>query len=150
MVISDGKSVVTRCNGTLATILAMRNPERDDSWKLCVGTWDRLQWARSRVFETAQDAAEAFGERPGTYRAYERGPDASKSIPLDHQKAIAFAKRLGVRWEWLLEGKGEPWRATDEYLDRILAAYEAVDPERRGEMADVVERLLRTAAANRR
>jgi hypothetical protein len=117
---------------------------RDERWHDCKGTWDRLKWARLQKFSTAEDAAPALGEKPGTYRTYERSPTSSKHTPLDHQKAMHFAKRLGIRWEWLLLGDGAPWRAEDERLDKILIAYEEAPEERKGAVAEAIERLLKT------
>ena len=37
------------------------------------------------------------------------GPTSAKSIPLEYKHAQLFAKEFKVRWEWLLEGVGEPW-----------------------------------------
>jgi transcriptional regulator with XRE-family HTH domain len=116
---------------------------RDETWRSAVGTWGRLKWARKRKFETAKDAAIAMGEEPGTYRAYEREPHSSKHVPLPAQKAFHFAKRLGVRWEWLLQGEGAPWREEDERLEKIRDAYEGVSDERKEEIAEAIVRLLK-------
>lgn len=116
---------------------------RDERWKTCIGTWDRLRWARLQKFSTAEDAAPSLGEKPGTYRSYERPPNSSKHTPLDAQHAFHFAKRLGVRWEWLLRGEGAPWRDPDENLDRIIVAYEEQPADRRAEIAEAIVRLLR-------
>jgi len=118
---------------------------RPDGWQHLQGTWDRLKWARSLKFATAQDAAHALGVKPVTYRTYERQPDSSRSTPLDHQLAMRFARRLGVRWEWLLLGQGSPWLDPDEDRERILLAYDAASPERRAAVADVIERLLKAS-----
>ena len=75
----------------------------DDSWQ-GLETWERVKWARSQRFETATAAAAALGMLQGTYRCYERGPDASKSMRLDYHHARRFAREFKVRWEWLLEG----------------------------------------------
>lgn len=116
---------------------------RDERWKGCEGTWDRLKWARLQKYATAKDAAIAVGVEEGTYRTYERHPDGSKHTPLDYQKAVHFGRRFGVRWEWLLEGTGIPWRALDENLDRILLAYESTPEERRAAVAEAIEQLLK-------
>jgi hypothetical protein len=116
---------------------------RDERWKTCIGTWDRLRWARLQRFETAKDAAIALGIEEGTYRAYERTPDSSKHTKLDHQKAMHFAKRLGVRWQWLLLGQGEPWNDEDEDIDRAISVMREADPTRRRDIADLIERLLK-------
>lgn len=116
---------------------------RDDAWRKCEGTWDRLKWARRQKFETGKDAALAFGLKEDTYRAYERQPDSSKHTPLGHQHAAHFAKRLGVRWEWLLQGDGSPWLDPDENRDRILQAYDNAPEDRRAAIAAAIEQLLK-------
>ena len=80
----------------------------DNSWRN-LDLWERVKWARSRRFESAAAAAEALGMKEGTYRCYERGPDSAKFIPLDYKHARPFAREFKVRWEWLLDGVGEPW-----------------------------------------
>lgn len=65
---------------------------------------ERLQWARKRAgYETATEAARAFGWTVSTYLGHENG---------DRNPSRAASKRYGtafkVRWEWLLEGEGQP------------------------------------------
>jgi transcriptional regulator with XRE-family HTH domain len=80
----------------------------DSSWR-GLEYWERVRRAREDAgFAKAQDAATALNMKGGTYRAYERPPDASKHIKLDHNAAVLFGRRFGVRWEWLLTGEGEP------------------------------------------
>jgi transcriptional regulator with XRE-family HTH domain len=81
---------------------------RDNSWRN-LDFWERVKWARTQRFESASDAAEAMGMKEGTYRCYERGPDSAKFIRLDYTHARIFAREFRVRWEWLLDGLGEPW-----------------------------------------
>src|SRR5215472_12518475 len=80
----------------------------DNSWR-DLELWERVKWARMRRYPSATAAAAALGMEAGTYRCYERGPDSAKSIPLDYKHARPFATQFGVRWEWLLDGLGEPW-----------------------------------------
>lgn len=80
----------------------------DSSWRN-LELWDRVKWSRQRVFESAAAAAESLGMKEGTYRCYERGPDSAKFIRLDYDHAKQFAQAFKVRWEWLLDGTGEPW-----------------------------------------
>jgi transcriptional regulator with XRE-family HTH domain len=80
----------------------------DNNWRN-LELWERVKWARSRRFESAAAAAEALGMKEGTYRCYERGPDSAKFIPLEYKHAKVFAREFKVRWEWLLDGIGEPW-----------------------------------------
>jgi transcriptional regulator with XRE-family HTH domain len=85
----------------------------DNSWKN-LEAWDRVKWARSRRFASAGAAAQAVGMQPGTYRCYERGPDSAKFISLEYNHAKEFAREFKVRWEWLLDGLGEPWLTEDD------------------------------------
>lgn len=64
----------------------------------------RLKWARERAgFKTASDAARAFGWKPPTYMGHENG-DRNPS----RDKAKKYGRAFKVRWEWILEGQGEP------------------------------------------
>jgi transcriptional regulator with XRE-family HTH domain len=80
----------------------------DTNWRN-LELWERVKWARARRFESATAAAAALGMKEGTYRCYERGPDSAKFIPLEYKHARQFAREFKVRWEWLLDGVGEPW-----------------------------------------
>jgi transcriptional regulator with XRE-family HTH domain len=116
----------------------------DESWRKLDGTWDRLKWARKRKYGTARAAAEAMGIPENTYRAYERQPDSSKHIPLTHVHAGHFAKRLGVRWEWLLMGEGQPFADPASPDARIQRALDGKDEGQKGAIADLLERMFRT------
>ncbi|HEX3919015.1 MAG TPA: helix-turn-helix transcriptional regulator [Caulobacteraceae bacterium] len=97
----------------------------DNSWR-DLETWDRVKWARSRRYESANGAAEALGMKDGTYRCYERGPDSAKFIALDYKHARLFAREFRVRWEWLLDDDGEPWLTPEAEPSEE----EGEDPER--------------------
>jgi len=114
----------------------------DESWRRLEGTWDRLRWARLKKYGTAKDAADAMGKHPNTYAAYERQPTSSKHIALDHQTAAHFAKKLGVRWEWLLLGEGPPYTQEDEATTSINEAVQNASPERRNKYAAAIVALL--------
>jgi transcriptional regulator with XRE-family HTH domain len=86
----------------------------DESWRGLETTWERVKWARSEHYESAAAAAEGLGMQGGTYRGYERGPAASKFMRLDYFYARQFSRAFKVRWEWLLEGTGEPWLTRPE------------------------------------
>jgi transcriptional regulator with XRE-family HTH domain len=88
----------------------------DDSWRN-LELWDRVKWARGRRFESATAAAAALDMKEGTYRCYERGPDSAKFIRLEYHHAKRFAHEFGVRWEWLLDGAGEPWLSGESDVD---------------------------------
>jgi phage repressor protein C with HTH and peptisase S24 domain len=63
---------------------------------------DRLKEARIKAgFETATDAAEAFGWKPPTYMAHENG---SRGVP--RQKLETYARAFKVPLLWLLTGQG--------------------------------------------
>jgi SOS-response transcriptional repressor LexA len=72
---------------------------------------ERLRWARVRwqtlngIKPEMGAAADSLGMKQHTYRAYEREPGASKHTPLDHQRAVQFARKFGVSWQWLLTGE---------------------------------------------
>lgn len=115
----------------------------DDQWRRCEGTWDRLRWARINAgFDKAVDAAKSLGLKPDTYRAYEREPGRSKHTALDHQRAMAFAKKFKVSWTWLLLAEGSPEDA-DDALTRIVRALEGRTADQQATVADLVERLLK-------
>ncbi|HEY3797956.1 MAG TPA: helix-turn-helix domain-containing protein [Caulobacteraceae bacterium] len=80
----------------------------DTSWRN-LELWERVKWARSQRFDSASAAAQALDMKEGTYRCYERGPGSAKFIPLDYHYARKFGQLFRVRWEWMLEGLGEPW-----------------------------------------
>jgi transcriptional regulator with XRE-family HTH domain len=100
----------------------------DVSWKN-LELWDRVKWARSRHFNSAGAFAASIGMQAGTYRCYERGPDSAKYIPLEYNHARKFAREFRVRWEWLLDGIGEPW-LTKADAEKGKAAEDDLDEER--------------------
>lgn len=132
--------------------------EADSSWRN-LESWQRVQWARrwwqTRKFgslSTARAAAESLGMKEDTYSAYERAPDASKHTPLSHPAAARFAEKFGVKWEWLLTGRGEPFGDPPRGPKaRILAAIEeaAGDPDELERKADAIVTLLRASNAKR-
>ena len=65
----------------------------------------RLQWARRQhgKYSNPTDAARAFGWTVSTYLGHENG-DRNPS----RAAAKKYAKAYRVRWEWLLEGEGQP------------------------------------------
>lgn len=83
--------------------------------------------------------------RPNTYTAYERRPDSSKHIALDHQAAARFAKKFGVRWEWLLTGEGSPTAGddTDAPAMRVIDAMQGLSRDRQEEVAAAVVALIK-------
>lgn len=136
------KRDVTRENVTVRNVGRME----DESWKDCGEAWERIKWARERKFETAEEAAEGIPMKPGTYRAYERSKATSKGTYLSEERAEQFAKRFGVRAEWLRKGTGSPY--VDEHL-RIMARIAEViggetDIEKLEAVVDLVEALVKS------
>ena len=99
----------------------------DNNWRN-LELWERVKWARSRRFESAAAAAEALGMKEGTYRCYERGPDSAKFIPLEYNHAKVFAREFKVRWEWLLDGIGEPWLTKPSDEEEVAARRAGREP----------------------
>lgn len=125
--------------------------EIDNRWQETRGTWDRLRWARLAAgYERAKDFADTMAIKEGTYRAYEREPTASKHSALDSNNAMRFAKKLKVRWEWLLTGQGTP-EATDFYSHamgnhkRILDRVQAMDEKQAETIADVIDAMFKAS-----
>jgi transcriptional regulator with XRE-family HTH domain len=66
----------------------------------------RIKWAREhRGYQTPTEAADAFGFNRSTYYGYENGD----RVP-GRKTAIRIGRAYCVRWEWLLEGEGNPTR----------------------------------------
>lgn len=65
----------------------------------------RLRWARKHhsTYNNATDAARAYGWTVSTYLGHENG-DRNPS----RAAAKKYARAYKVRWEWLLEGEGNP------------------------------------------
>lgn len=84
---------------------------------------ERLAWARQKAgFADKADFARATGVNPTTYRAYENGQNGFA------KHAAAFARKLGVTAEWLLDGGPapdvveQPLTATDIAASSITAS----------------------------
>lgn len=120
----------------------MANP-KDDRWRHLDKPWARLRWARLQKFGTGEDGATAVGMAGHTYRAYERSPNSSKHTPLTYEVAFHFANKFGIRWEWLMDGKGEPWPEASP-LDRLKPKFEAATPAQQDAIVQAIEALLRT------
>lgn len=66
----------------------------------------RLKWARERDgrYKSPTDAAKAFGWTTSTYLGHENGDRTGARLPTIKR----YAKAYKVRWEWLLDGTGQP------------------------------------------
>jgi len=118
-------------SGNLVHIDASRRsrPMANNNWKN-LELWERVKWARARHFPSATAAAKAVGMLDGTYRCYERGPGSAKFIPLEYKHAREFAQTFKVRWEWLLDGLGEPWLNDSDRDEEDVDGEEEIEGER--------------------
>lgn len=125
----------------------------DDRWQTLFEPHERLRWARIQwqegkgIASNAEAAADSLGIKPHTYRAYERPPHASKHTRLDDQRAIQFARKFGVSWQWLLTGKGRP-DADDDLTPterRMIDALREAPEDRQAAAADAIIQLLKIA-----
>lgn len=102
---------VPRGNVTPRNIARMKQNE----WRHLDNAWERVKWARVHWQKKtgqpagAEAAAAALQMKAGTYRAYERGPESSKNIPLNYVMAKKFANKFQVSWQWLLNKLGSPF-----------------------------------------
>lgn len=126
----------------------------DDRWKSAVEPHERLRWARVQWQEAkgikpdAGAAADSLGIKQHTYRAYERRPDSSKHTRLDDQRAIQFARKFGVNWQWLLTGEGSPDASSDALTPterRMIDALREAPEARQAAAADAIIQLLKIA-----
>ncbi len=79
----------------------------------------------------------------GAYRKREANPDQSEATQLGYDEAVHWARKLKVRWEWLLEGRGLPWPDdTDAGRTRpaaqVAELVDAADPEEQQRILAVV------------
>lgn len=110
---------------------------------------ERLRLARTRAgYETAAEAAVAFGWPESTYRSHENG---TRGFPA--KKAPIYAKAFRVREEWLLLNKGEMLSGEDstkraEDADRLVAIHQSLpDAGSRAELMRLAETILLAAKA---
>ena len=144
-----GKSLITHGNVTAGNVRAMKD---DGSWRGLQEGWQRLRWARERWQkrttgdDTAEAAARGLGMAPGTYRAYERAPDTSKHIPLDHESALRFAQAFKIDWTWLLTGQGSPFKAElSPEQARLVAATSGMNEDDIASITDMLTTIQRRA-----
>ena len=123
--------------------------ELREGWRNAAHPWERLLWARKHwqaqtetLDRTAKQAADALGLKEGTYRAYERAPGSSKSIALNHQDAIRFARKFKVSWQWLVAGEGTPFDDDlPEPQERVLRVMSSLPESKQKALADMIETL---------
>jgi hypothetical protein len=109
--------------------------------------WARMQWQEARgIKPDAGAAAESLGINPHTYRAFERAPGTSKTIALDHQRAMQFGRKFGVSWQWLLIGEGTPQGELTPNERRVIDALREAPEARQTAVADAIEQLIKLTA----
>lgn len=128
------------------------HPMDDSSWIDLREPWERLRWARmawqrrSGSASTGVAAAESLGLKENTYTAYERPPTGSKHTPLDHQRAIQFAKKFKTNWVWLLTGDETPFGRT-EAQNKAVTLMSMVDEREQEHVVDIIEAALKRKTA---
>lgn len=131
------------------TFLPVISRLMDTSWTRLEHSYERLRWARMQAgFASMRDAAEALGEREGTYRQYEAEPgSSSRSADLKHQLAIKAGRKFRVSWTWLLTGEGTPFdKPSNAHQQRAIQAMATVPEEKQAALAEAIEALIRSAA----
>jgi hypothetical protein len=109
--------------------------------------WALMQWQEARgIKPDAGAAAESLGINPHTYRAFERAPGTSKTIALDHQRAMQFGRKFGVSWQWLLIGEGTPQGELTPNERRVIDALREAPEARQTAVADAIEQLIKLTA----
>lgn len=113
-------------------------------WRLLVGRWERLRWARLRAgFDQAKDAAESLAIKPGTYRTYEYPPgENGREPPLSELQRIS--RKYKVNWIWIATGEGTPDEGVivDERLAEVSQKLGEVPEEKRDDAMSAVMGVL--------
>jgi len=138
------KALVSHRNGKSNSVSAMS----ERSWESAKEQWQRVRWARERVFDSAAAAAEALGIPAPTYRQYERSPTSSRSANLNEDYAKSFAKKFRVNWVWLLTGVGAPSGGSlDDASSELLDIYNRLGSQQQ-ELLIALARNMTGAAGN--
>lgn len=151
------KHEITRGNAVLRTFVCMAYEEFREQWQETEGAHERLKWARTywqlragTYNKTAAEAAKRLSMLPGTYRAYERAPDASKAIKLEHQQAIFFARKFNIDWHWLLLGEGTPFDGQlSDAQAKVVEEMAQLDDAEQKRIADAVADMIAGAIKRR-
>ena len=145
IVTKKSKSFITSGNVTVGNVARMTTDD-EKGWEKLSESWARLIWARERWQDRAQrdsksarDAAEAMQMEAGTYRAYERPPEASKHTKLSVDMARKFGRHYGVSWQWLLTGEGSPLSEHSTHIQRLLDAIGTLPEAQQKALADMAE-----------
>lgn len=150
------KHKITPGNVTIRNFRLMAHDGFRAKWTTTSETHERLRWARMYWQirarggpGTAAEAAQSMGMKDGTYRAYERAPGSSKTITMDHQQAIFFARKFNVDWTWLLTGDGTPFdgQLTDEQA-RVVEVMGQVTADEQKALAAMVEAFIQQRKAS--
>lgn len=137
-------AVITRGSVILGNIGRMLDTE----WATLTEPHERLKWARQRAnFSTQKSGAQALQMEVGTYSQYERAPDSSRSVALNHQLAIAAGRKFKVSWTWLLVGEGTPFdRPATEHQRRAIELMADLSDEKQDAFVKALENLKSMAA----
>ena len=111
----------------------------------------RLRWARGRRYGSAAAFAAEMGMQRNTYTAYERPPGSSKWTAMTFDKASAFARKLGVRWEWLYFGEGTPHPSRhgavgEDRRGRLEEMFDGLEDEEQEAVLTIVESIAKRKA----
>ena len=129
----------------------MARDRSDLRWQHLEEKWQRLLWARETAgYGSAAAFARAIREKEHTYKAYERDPgNSTKATEIDYVRAVAWSSKLDVRWEWLLNNEGLPWRdeavSGDTAAARLSRLLAGEPPEEQERVLQMVEIWLRKA-----
>ena len=117
----------------------------DTTWSRATTPGERLRWARSKSGFTQESFADGVGYKRGAYRKYE-----ADATSLKFEQAAPWSKKLKVRWEWLLDGKGLPWADHSEAgrtrpAALIAEIVDAADPDEQERILAVVQAMRKSA-----
>lgn len=139
-----GKRNVTRGGVTFGNMSGMDTS--DTRWANCTEGWQRLRWARSQAGLTQDAFAQSVGMKRTAYIKYEAQPGGNTGhVPLKFEQARPWAKRLKVRWEWLLNGEGLPWVDEPDYsppVEKVAEIMNQQSPEEQERILSMVELLV--------
>lgn len=125
------------CNAHSTSLGAMSDP----SWKSAQEAWQRVRWARERIYSNMAEAAEALEMPASTYRQYEREPGTSRWATLDQDHAKDFARKFKVNWVWLLTGVGSPQKDASDAASELVEIYQKLGSHQQQLLMDLARNL---------
>ena len=99
---------------------------------------ERLKLARENAsYDTAADAARAFGWNEVTYRAHENGQNGIKL-----ELARRYARAFRVRVEWMVSGAGQPnGPGDDPEMAELKECFDSLDQGERRLLLDLARKI---------